>query len=437
MVEQSVAFGPVQGTPSSSTWCWHDELLSVHWVFGASWFPTISARSERLLYRQLREQGVRWVASHGTQTRLIGAVAPAQNSNMTGQCASAAVAFALSHPHGAHAHCLEVPHQGFWLVASSDGRLLSQTDCWLEDDSQVLQTLGMLRERHPDLQFVQQRWAANSDTASADAAERPAFLNNESGSCRFRKTANRPRLWLVLILALAVTFSLAFVWVFGASKHNKIDSRYLEQQAIQALPSVLVHTPSALDAVLRAWHELPVDPAGWLLQHVHCRVSRDQAICQARYKRRKLQADNDGLERHRPTGWMFKADSVDHAYLSRTFALPRIALQPSRRMSVEQGLVQLQHLSAQAASLSLGAVIDSGYSTSSVTTHSETQSMGGSTVRRTVSLQVALRQAPVLKRLTLPIEWHEVSLEIHQGAHVDERHGYLMMSLKGEWIELL
>ena len=438
MVEHSIPFVSESGVCPPSTWVWHDEQLNVHWVFGANWFPTISSRSERLLYRQLREQGTRWVASHGTQTRLIGAIAPVHSTQMTRQCVSAAVAFALSHSQGAHALCLEVPQQGFWLVASSDGRLLSQTDCWLDDASQVEQAVDVLRERHPDLQFAQRCWP-KGDAVDIQKSEHPLerldFLTKEVGSCKFRKITSGQRAWFWIIGAFVVVSSLAVLLVAVQSDHADIDDELIERHTIKAQARLLVHAPQALVALLRSWDDLPVDPDGWLLQRIHCRISHDEADCQARYKRRQLLADNNGLKRHQPAGWIFKADSIDHADLHQTIKLTRRPLQPGGRMNVEQGLIQLQNLSAKAASLALGASRGSGYFVGSTGSEGLEDGQNNPSVKRPVSLQVALRQAGVLTQFTLPMQWQEISLEISQGAHIDERHGYLMLNLKGEWIE--
>jgi len=420
------------GASLPHTWCWQDERLSVRWVFGASWFPTLSARSERLLYRQLREQGTQWVASHGTQMRLIGAISPAWQASMVGQCVSAAVAFVRAHPQGSHALCLEVQEQGFWLVACVDGRLLSQTDCWFDDDAQLQEALRSLCDCHSDLQVVQSRWSPSSVGSEDDT---PAFLVKQNPWCRFKKATTSYHLWLWIGLALLLVVGVG-LWAFAGRSGIADDGlARTDRQAHDTAPAVMVHSPATVVSVLKAWHELPVDPAGWLLQRVDCEVHSEHVSCDAQYKRHKPSADNEGLKQHQPPGWMFQPGSIDQAHLRRTLALQRLALLSGGRLSLEQGLTELQRFSAQAASLTLGLRSQLGPLGDASFGQRARADQLTPVVTRSLAVELTLRQASALSQLAVPIRWQEIDLEINQGAHIDKRHGYLMLSLKGEWIE--
>jgi len=85
------------------------------------WLPSLGHKGKRHLYRNLRQQGLIWAVTHGHTLSLVGVQAQNASIKPQRQMASAAVAFAMAHPQGVHALCLQVQGVGVWFVASSQG----------------------------------------------------------------------------------------------------------------------------------------------------------------------------------------------------------------------------------------------------------------------------------------------------------------------------
>ena len=400
---------------------WLNPLTKVNWVLGLDWMPTLTSRSERLLYRHLRRQGQAWHVAHGQGMRLIGVATPSALSPSPRQCASAALAFVASKPKGSHALCVEVCGKGFWFVACHEGRLLSQTDCWLAETAERDRLLDDLVGRHEALQCEHAQWSMAADGPLPKAL---AFLqaNSRHAWC-FQRVPSGRLPWLMLVTLIAVPAACGLAWVFWSTvEPDRLDTA--PPVHLSAAP-VTHHDPQALLSLLALWHPLPVDPMGWRLGGVQCRPLGRAVDCVAAYERHSRLADNEGLIAHTPRGWRFEAVSLDRALLKRQFALSDQSLPDHRLPSDLDALTALQRHSGQVAMLDVG----------------ERKPLDPMTVehsfaaKRRLHVRLTLRQADQLLAWSLPVRWQHIQLELVRGAQVDERHGYLMLDLKGDLFE--
>lgn len=454
------------------SWCWRDAQTRQTWLFGMRWFPSLGNKGRRQLYRNLRQQGFMWAVTHGKSLSLVGVPSGHEATKPTRQTLSAAAAFACAHPQGVHALCLEVTGVGVWFVASSDGCVLSETDRWYASLAQAQLALQPLRERHDPLRYVHVVWtpvaqATSADTSSrhntdpsspetspppepvANAAATPEFLRGRARKdCQFHKLPAAQSSWPLWLafgcLGAAAVLVVHRLWWAPARPQA-------QRPLVIALPdkpiTVKVHDPDRLRDVFMAWQQLPVDPAGWLLKGVRCAVVGTHVQCVANYQRQRPDADNAGLAGHAPASWRFTPDTLEQAQLQRSLTLPLLAQPASSLMTTDQGLTRLQRASGELASASVGkprpvagssvrlgqqqgvqqgvpAVSPSGVARGTTT----------SLVRRAVSVRLALRQRKRLMALQLPVRWQQMDLLVVPGAQIDQRQGYLMVAMQGDWL---
>jgi len=387
----------LRADPSSTanrTWYWRDAKANVNWVFGMRWLPALGSQGQRAMQRNLRQQGFGWAVNHGGAVRLIGVPSTtgaheemgspsspdtkSKNSEngVTQRAASAAAAFACTHPDGAHALALEVPGFGVWFVASSQGCVVSDTDRWFDTLEQAQASLRPLRERYEQLQYTTISWQLDA----AQASNFPEFLQGSLFKrCRFCRLPALQIGWPWLVFGVVVIGGLVVLGnVYWPATEQSTINLQNQTQRPHARPALPVHRYESLNALLETWHVLPVDPAGWLLQAVNCRVDHSQALCTAAYRRRAPDAHNEGLQGHTPLGWVFESDSLDRALFKRVVALKTESLQPHWFVSQVFGLSQLQRLSARVASVAIGAtsVKRAARTVASVASPSATTSMG-------------------------------------------------------------
>ena len=438
---------PIHGTTSllkraqSRSWSWHDGTANVHWVFGMHWLPALGSKGQKVIQRSLREQGFTWAVNHGEQVRLIGLQPQSVSMSANGRMASAAVAFASAHPEGAHALCLEVEALGVWLVAASGGCVLSDTDRWFDtiDDAQIF--LQGLRDRHEQIAFKTSQWNPGN---SEGAEDRPEFLVASAFKHgKFCRLPSSLAPWPWLLFALVAVVAVA-VTIHDSQPDQAIDLA-LGDSPVASKPApvrVQIHPVQSLQSLLAAWHPLPVDPAGWLLHSVNCRVEQNQALCRAGYKRREPGAHNEDLQRDGPKGWQFEPDSLDHAFFARAIDMPMQTLLPHHFVSRAFGLSQLQRLSPTVAGLSISPSNELQMPEASATAAANNplgSGLDGARPQRLsmrhLTMRLTLRDANRLNELNLPLRWRHVDLSIVHGAQIDKLHGYLMLNLRGEWFE--
>ncbi|MCD8505549.1 MAG: hypothetical protein LRY49_11495 [Burkholderiaceae bacterium] len=424
---------------NARTWHWCDPKSRTMWVFGMRWLPVLGSKGQRAMQRNLRQQGFRWAVNHGGVVRLIGVQSSSDVTAVNRRAASAAVAFARAHPEGVHALCLEIPEVGFWLVASSQGSVLSDTDRWFDTLDEAEACLKALRDRYETIAYETLRWQVDDEQ---DQGLCPPFLQGGlHKQCRFSglPTVHVDLPWVIFGL-LALALAVFIVYTEWLSQEELPVTSQNDPLPAQRPPVVRIHRAQSLEALVQAWQALPVDPEGWILEAVNCRIDQDTGLCKASYKRRLLTAHNEGLIRHIPDGWTFEPDSLDRASLKRAVNLPMQILAPHHRVSRVFGLTQLQRLSSRTAAIEVGsakaglyrAAPDEGVLNAGVEQAAMPEAMVSS---RSVTIRVALRHFERVGQLSLPLRWHEADLAIVHGAQIDQIYGYLMLNLKGDWLD--
>lgn len=424
--EQTASLAPV--TPWMDhgarlrTWTAPDR--SVRWAFGLQWTATLGRRSRQWLFDQLRRQNLRWYASSGSQNELVG-------MDMSGQLAfdgigvfSAAVGYARSHPEGTHLLRLTVTPARQWVVGVHQGSVLSHTDCWV--DVQAGDELqASLAQRFTDLSVQTVTWI-EPDTASPPAEL--TFLREvacELARCRrLRFGVSGGAIWLA-IGGMVCALGAGFMWVSLGwwPLRPEAPERLSAVREPSLLPVIYVHRMADLEPLWQVLLPLPVDPDGWLLQNVDCRVGIDSALCRAEYARRRATTDNDALSALTPSVWRLKPVSLEQSHIEAQVRLSNKTLQPQPTSSVDQWLVTLQRQSAITPSLRLGPWREQavGEADLSVTVRS-----------REISLRLPVRQLSALESWSLPVFWQSIRLEVMPQATVDPHNSYLMLHLKGE-----
>ena len=424
---------------TEQSWCWRDAQTKCTWVFGMRWLPSLGQKGKRHLYRNLRQQGMGWAVTHGRTLSLVGVQTQQTPTKPQRPMASAAVAFAMAHPQGVHALCLQVAGVGIWFVASSQGCVLSETDRWFQTLEEAQLALQPLRERHDPMCYEELVWSpeavgslAQTDAESAPTTAPPFLRAQVIKACQFRKLPSGQSAW-PLVMALAC-LGLATMWVVHRlwMSPEVPDSRAAFEPSPAAMAlQVNVHHNNRLRDLFDAWTSLPVDPSGWVLQRVRCRVKGESVHCHADYQRQRPDADNVGLTSHMPRHWQFQPKSLDLATFERRLLLPVQSRDAAALLAYDSGLTRLQRLSAKFAAVSVG----SPQQINAVSSLSQSNHTTGDTaVRRAVSIRLALRQAAVLEQFHLPMRWQQIDLSVVQGAQIDQQHGYLMVTLKGDWL---
>ena len=416
---------------NEQSWCWRDAKTKCTWVFGMRWLPSLGHKGKRHLYRNLRQQGLIWAVTHGRALSLVGVHTQDTANKPQRQMASAAVAFAMAHPHGVHALCLQVTGIGVWFVASSQGCVLSETDRWFETLKEAQLALQPLRERHDPMRYEELVRSPDCPDAEPDSVATPPFLRAQAlKACQFRKIPSGELTWPLFLafgcLGLATMLVVHQLWI-----SPKVAVDHATLTPAPTAMTLRVHLNKRLHDLFKVWASLPVDPSGWVLQHVRCRVAGDSVSCRADYQRQKPGADNGGLASHMPSHWQFMPQSLDVASFERRLVLPFESRSVTELVEYDSGLTRLQRLSAKLAALSVGSPQQINLSSPlSQSRHLES----GMHTKRALTVRLALREAAVLDRLRLPMRWHQIDLSVVQGAQIDQQHGYLMVTLKGDWL---
>jgi len=339
---------------TEQSWCWRDAQTKCTWVFGMRWLPSLGHKGRRHLYRNLRQQGMGWAVTHGRTLSLVGVQAQQTPTKPQRQMASAAVAFAMAHPQGVHALCLRVAGVGVWFVASSQGCVLSETDRWFQTIEEAQLALQPLRERHDPMSYDELVWSpeavegltkTDAESASTTApSAAPSFLCAQViKACQFRKLPSGQSAWPLVMalvcLGLATLWVVHRLWISPAVPDNR--AAFTPPPNPRAL-QLKVHHNNRLRDLFDAWKSLPVDPSGWVLQRVRCRVEGESVHCHADYQRQKPDADNVGLASHMPRQWQFQPKTLDVATFERRLLLPVRSRDAAALSAYDSGLTRLQ-----------------------------------------------------------------------------------------------
>lgn len=429
------------------------------WLFGMKWLPTVGARSRKLLLRQLRRERVRWWAGTQTGAGTVGFLPPGPKGSLRQvEGRSAALEYAVHCPAGAHMLVLQFQQTQYWVVAVSEGNVLSQTDCWVESLERVLEIEATIRQRFGSLQVVQH------DLCECDLATSPvlSFLHSPSNDSRvlLRRLRSSALKKVTLLGLIAICL---FVWFrqHGSETRNRsrLERPVRPEARVARSPALIeISDPAELDRVVEMWSALPIDPPGWLLERISCGWKLRSLDCRATYQRKAPGATNEHLNPVTDAGWTITPVSIDVTDATRSIAFSpyKVHVKAFGQMQVDaptsaqlQGswLTVLQDLSAYTYSIEVSqptllndlAAEDadrldrqesSGQSDHPVVTRSQRQIQ-----RRVVRMSLPMRHLPRIKASPVTVRWKSLHLEVVSTETEPSRTSRLRVYLEGDLIE--
>ncbi|WP_159078852.1 type 4b pilus protein PilO2 [Orrella marina] len=454
-------------------WTWHEYAPGCrvlhcpgkrqYWVFGLKWLPTVGARSRKLLLRQLRRERIRWWAGPQTGAGTVGFLPHAPKGSIReAHGHSAAVQYASQRPVGAHMLILRLQGGRHWVVAVSEGNVLSQTDCWVDSQEQVQDIESSIRQRFINLQ-IDQHDLPESDLSSASALD---FLRNPRADSRatLRRLRTFPAKW-ILLLALVTLCLIAWVrWapsVDGRGSHRESAHHQLHIPPNEKAVIELI-TPADVSRVAQIWNGLPVDPPGWLLERVFCDWGLRTVDCRAIYSRQAPGVTNLHLSSVVEAGWQIVPSSIDRTeavrslpYRPRRLRHDELSSQPVEKEAGSGWLTSLQDLSAFTYSIELSQpvpVIDliSANVADELGSHSQTDGTGAydgdgrpasslpaqRLQRRMIRLSLPLRHLSRVESLPVLVRWKSMHLEVLSPSLEQSRTTRLRAYLEGDLIDV-
>jgi|GEM_PF-3336297 len=405
------------------------------WVFGVRWLPTVDLKSRKLLLRQLRREKVKWWVCPSSKARTIGFLPELHDSGKAHRrpaLLSAALMFALEHPEGTHLLKATFSSDVIWVVAVSDGQVLSQTDRLFECDAQAGELQESIRKRFA------QSLGLDMEMSVQPGCLREAlpFLYEQKNASQvlvkpLKKSSSKRLLALLLLAAIAILALESWNKTQGQGKaavanRNLSAGTGLSEQVLHLALSDL----SVLQTMATVWMDLPVRLNGWRLKSSHCQMKQSQAVCSASYERQSSSSSNlsfQGLERH---GWKMQPLSLDRTEIVKTVPLQ---VKQVRVRDLPLGMTDIHGetgtsdggwlVRLQMASASLGAI-----------ELSQPVSIPGQTgkySRRSLRLAFPLRHLSTVQSLALPVLWTGAFLEIRSLSSVSPGWSVLQVQLEG------
>jgi hypothetical protein len=389
------------------------------------WTPTLDRRSRRIFFEQLREQGVRWYATSGQAGELIGVSIDAASRDLPGNTLSAAVSFANQHPAGTHLLSIRRTDGWQWVVGAHQGHVISQTDRWLCDDRQADALVQDLQQRFKDVCVVKLVLSSGSDLDLSASLPWMSFDTQKTSRLRRLPSSGKVHkglflgLLLVLLVVMWIGFQTFFKALLPANHDLELTPAETTDDSGSKIPLFEIHTPESLKLLLSRLDKVPVDPPGWQLQSIDCKVSEKRSHCESRYRRLSRQSDNSQLAQFAPPGWSIGVLGLDETLLETSFFIETQALQNPPNVRGTHWMIDLQRHSERTPFIDLG--------------QTQTIDRTGQRIRvRSIAMRLPMRHKEMLADWQLPVRWLSVRLEVLPQAILDPYSGSLMLSLKGE-----
>lgn len=402
------------------------ERASQVWVFGLRWLPTVGARSQKLLLRQLSKERVQWWNRPGGQSTTIGFLPPScTRLRPSAQMVCVASQFALSHPKGTHFLRWVIAPEKIWVVAVHEGNVLSQTDCWLNTEDQVVQLETVLRERYPELES-QTVYGSDEELTQDDAFEEllkavgvklqnpatPVIPIHQTARLKRLKTTYVVGHWIVVVLMLVLLWVGWFVLrqpsaqsPIGLSAPESESTRQTQTSHARSQPT----PPEAINTLFEALSSLPVQGFGWQLETIQCELQALAAQCRAAYVRTNANTTNQQLQRALNPHWSLQSVSLD-----RTDVLLQVTLsgthvsQKYPSTAYSDWFAELQRLSRYFETVELSAQ----RLEAAVTMPPNVDQVQEPSAYRQLQLSMWLKHFPKLQDSALQVRWRKLRLEI-------------------------
>ena len=407
------------------------------WVFGMKWYPIVGVQSRReILLEQRRIKATHRIESSLTQTisaSVVGLVSLIPKQKTQKKLYSAALEFACSHSQDTHILIAHLQEQGWWLVATHHGTVVSQTDVWYVDRLKVNEHLNQLKTRFPNALIKEVIWHVS--------LQQPELIVTEDLAdelyCLSKPVINSQPLLIITIspflkasvavglMSMIVFCVLAYFWLnmpHAVFETNKSAGELLVNQS-EVSSRYKVHDYDALLGLVEHWRVLPLDPSGWLLKRIDCEGRIEVFFCQALYVRQKPHANNAQLARALPQDWEMVANTIDQVSVVRDVSITASAIDWKTQKNEGDWLTPLQQRQAIFQRIELGAPESIPLAVSLTETP---------TYKRQIKISGPMRALSALSGFEQPIQWQHAALEILDETILDLTHSHFVLHLTGD-----
>jgi len=319
-------------------------------VLGMQWHTILGGDLTAQARRRARKvAATHWVHAGG-RAESVGTIRLARRDLAAGRLGiareahSGAQLFARRSASGVHAMAWHLEDGRCWLALARDGQVLGNGDTVFETPAQAALALQAARARFgTTLQYTQEAAALlppgpDQGVTAAEAPDLSALAGAATAASALQKAPPGGQRVLLpavgLCGALAVTAwwqvaqvrprpSLPVVDSMSAAVIEADHARRWQAAIDTFLRDARMPTHSSLQALWMAIGELPLQPAGWLLDGAQCDAANEGGWhCTVRYRRLNRLAGNEGLMALVPRVWQVDWTSLDEITASFRLAAP-------------------------------------------------------------------------------------------------------------------
>lgn len=442
-------------------------------VLGMQWHTILGGDLAAQARRRARRAGAtHWVHAGGRAEsvgtiRLARRILAAGRLGIAREAHSGAQLFARRNPSGIHAAAWRLEGGRCWLALVRDGQVLGNGDTVFETPAQAGLALQAAQARFGSaLQCTHEAAAllspdpAPGSQAAAETPDLSVLASSATAASALQRVPLGGR-WLLLpaaglcgVLAMAAWWRATQTWtppVLPAADSPSVAELEAEgvrqwQRAIDAfLQGAKVPGQQSLDALWLAIGELPVQPAGWLLEGAQCDAASGSGWhCAVRYKRLNRLAGNEGFMAIVPGAWQMNWTSLDEVTARFRLAAPAhgldsVTLASTPRLRFFPDADALQRIRAAFGRVDVGPAQPVPIAIPRDAAGKELPRPPDIALpqQRTIELQGPLRSLVLIgPSLTARIAWTRLSLRIDPAAAVSLRSSVLLATLSGVSYEI-
>lgn len=442
-------------------------------VLGMQWHTILGGDLAAQARRRARRAGATHWVHAGGRAESVGTIRLARRTLAAGRLGiareahSGAQLFARRNPSGIHATAWRLEDGRCWLALVRDGQVLGNGDTVFETAAQAGLALQAAQARFGSaLQCTHEAAAllshdpAPGSQAEAETPDLSALASSATAASALQRVPLGGRGLLLPVAGFCGVLAMAAWWrttqtwtppVLPAADSPSVAELEAEgvrqwQRAVDAfLRGASVPSHQSLEALWLAIGELPVQPAGWLLEDAQCDAASGSGWhCAARYSRLNRLADNEGFMAIVPGAWQVNWTSLDEVTASFRLAAPEHGLDPmalasTSRLRFLPDADALQRIRAAFGRVDVGPA-------QPVAIAVPRDAAGRQLPRppdialpqqRLIELQGPLRSLALIgPALTARIAWTRLSLRIDPAAAVSLRSSVLLATLSGVSYEI-
>lgn len=442
-------------------------------VLGMQWHTILGGDLAAQARRRARKAGATHWVHAGGRAESVGTIRLARRALAAGRLGiareahSGAQIFARRNAAGIHAMALHLEDGRCWLAIVRDGQVLGNGDTVFETPAQAglalqaawarfgsgLQCTGeaaalLQPDQAPGLQADGETTdlATLASSATAASALQRASLDSRrmlipaAGLCGALAAAiwwRTTQTWTPPALPVADSLPVADIQAERADRWRQAIGAFQQGIAVAGSPS--------LASLWLAVGELPLQPAGWLLEGAQCEaVGGSGWHCAARYKRLNRLAGNEAFMALMPRAWQVDWTSLDEVTARFRLAAPAQGLDGLMPASVPQERFfpdadALQRIRAAFGQVSVGPPQPVPIAAPRDASGVELPLPPEVTMpqQRLIELQGPLRSLALIgPSLTARIAWTKLALRIDPAAAVSLRSSVLLATLSGVSYEI-